>query len=164
MVAGVLAAVLAGVDLRWLFVADACRAWRVPPCVVAAAGSSRPRRPAEGTQAVAGPPALLLLGLGTGFAAVYLQMTITLPLTVTARGLPVAVVGLLLTVSAVTVVLAQPLLAHPRWRRLDDPRRSRSGSWWSRRARADRPATSLAAYVVTAVVWSVGDVLMMGRA
>ncbi len=123
MVAGLLAAVLAGVDLRWLFVADAvscvaCAAivwWRLP-------GRAKAPSPAEGR----GRPwrdrrLLLLLGLGTGFAAVYLQMTITLPLTVTSRGLPVAVVGLLLTVSAVTVVLAQPLLALPRWRHLDDP-------------------------------------------
>ena len=74
-------------------------------------------------QAVPGATAgsLLLLALGTGLAVVYLQITITLPLTVTARGLPVSLVGLLLTVSAATVVLAQPLLAHPRWRRLDDP-------------------------------------------
>ena len=116
MVAGLLAAVLAGIDLRWLFVADAvtclaCAAivwWRLPARTVAPAGAAGRGRPWRD------PRLLLLLGLGTGFAAVYLQVTITLPLTVAERGLPVAVVGLLLTVAAGTVVLAQPLLALPR--------------------------------------------------
>lgn len=168
MVAGVLAAVLAGVDLRWLFVADAvsCLAcagviwWRLPgragplPAGVGGAGSPwRDRR------------LLLLLALGTGLAVVYLQITITLPLTVTARGLPVSLVGLLLTVSAATVVLAQPLLAHPRWRRLDEPVAVAVGFVVVAVGLAlTGLATSAAAYVATTVVWSVGDVLIMGRA
>ena len=114
---------LAGVDLRWLFVADAacclaCAAvvwWRLP---------GRPSPPAgAGRAAVPGATggSCCLLALGTGLAAVYLQVMITLPLTVAARGCRSPSVGLLLTVSAATVVLAQPLLARPRWRRLDDP-------------------------------------------
>ena len=51
MGAGLLAALLAGIDLRWLFVADAvtclaCAAivwWRLPARTVAPAGSGRPR-------------------------------------------------------------------------------------------------------------------------
>ncbi len=124
MVAGLLAAVLAGVDLRWLFVADAvsCLA-----CAGVCGGGCRAepiRRPApaEGEAGRGGTGGSCCCSRsGTGLAVVYLQVTITLPLTVTARGLPVSLVGLLLTVSAATVVLAQPLLAHPRWRRLDDP-------------------------------------------
>ena len=92
-------------------------------------------------------------------------MTITLPLTVTSRGLPVAVVGLLLTVSAVTVVLAQPLLALPRWRHLDDPTAMALGFVVLAAGLAlTGLATSLAAYVAATVVWSIGDVLLMGRA
>ena len=167
MVAGLLAAVLAGVDLRWLFVADAvscllCAAivwWRLPkhagPPSVAerAAGPWRDRR------------LLLLLGLGTGLAVVYLQITTTLPLTVTARGLPVSLVGLLLTVSAATVVAAQPLLAHPRWRGLDDTVAVGVGFVVVAVGLAlTGLASSAPAYVATTVVWSVGDVLIMGRA
>jgi MFS family permease len=167
MVAGVLAAVLVGVDLRWLFVADAvsCLAcagivWRRlpgragPSSAVARAG--RPWRDRR---------LLLLLGLGTGLAVVYLQITITLPLTVTARGLPVSLVGLLLTVSAATVVLAQPLLAHPRWRRLDDPIAIAIGFLVLAVGLAlTGGATGAAGFLATTVVWSVGDVLIMGRA
>ena len=167
MVAGLLAAVLAGVDLRWLFVADALSCllcagivwWRLPAPVASflrcrgCGGPWRDRR------------LLLLLALGTGLAVVYLQVTITLPLTVTARGLPVSLVGLLLTVSAATVVLAQPLLAHPRWRRLDDSVAIAVGFVVVAVGLAlTGLATNPAAYVATTVVWSVGDVLIMGRA
>ena len=167
MVAGLLAAVLAGIDLRWLFVADAvtclaCAAivwWRLPARTVPPAGAEGRGRPWRD------PRLLLLLGLGTGFAAVYLQVTITLPLTVAERGLPVAVVGLLLTVAAGTVVLSQPLLALPRWRRLDDPTAMALGFVVLAAGLAlTGLATGLAAYVVATVVWSVGDVLLMGRA
>jgi MFS family permease len=155
------------VDVRWLFVADAvsCLAcagvvwWRLPgrtgPVVARGAGCGpwRDRR------------LLLLLGLGTGLAVVYLQVTITLPLTVTARGLPVSLVGLLLTVSAATVVLAQPLLAHPRWGRLADPSAIAVGFVVLAVGLAlTGLATSAAGYVASTVVWSVGDVLIMGRA
>jgi predicted MFS family arabinose efflux permease len=167
MVAGPLAAVLAGVGLRWLFVADAvtclaCAAivwWRLPARAVTAAGAEGRGRPWRD------PRLLLLLGLGTGFAAVYLQVTITLPLTVAERGLPVAVVGLLLTVAAATVVLAEPLLALPRWRRLDDPSAMALGFVvLAAGLTLTGAATGLAAYVVATIVWSVGDVLLMGRA
>ena len=167
MVAGLLAALLAGVDLRWLFVADAVSCllcagivwWRLP-------GHAGPTSVAE---RVAGPwrdrRLLLLLALGTGLAVVYLQITITLPLTVAARGLPVSLVGLLLTVSAATVVAAQPLLAHPRWRGLDDPVAIAVGFVVVAAGLAlTGLATSAAAYVATTVLWSVGDVLVMGRA
>ncbi len=103
MGAGILAALLAGVDLRWLFVADAatglaCAAvvWRRLPSGTAAA----PPSPGHRARPWQDRRLWVLLGLGTAFAAVYLQVVITLPLTVTARGLPVTVVGVLLTVSA----------------------------------------------------------------
>jgi MFS family permease len=167
MVAGLLAAVLAGVDLRWLFVADAascvaCAAivwWRLP----GQTGPASPREPGGGPWR--DRRLLLLLALGTGFAVVYLQIMITLPLTVAARGLPVALVGLLLTVSAATVVLAQPLLAHRRWRRLDDPLAIAVGFVVLAIGLVlTGLATSAAAYVGSMVVSSIGDVLIMGRA
>ena len=123
MGAGLLAAVLAGVrpavavrgrrgDLPGV---RGLVRWRLPGRATAGPWSrGRPARPWRDRRL------LVLLGLGTGFAVVYLQITITLPLTVTARGLSPSVVGLLLTVSAATIVLAQPVLAPPWLRRLDD--------------------------------------------
>jgi MFS family permease len=168
MGAGLLAAMLAGVDLRWLFVADAvtclaCAAvvrWRLPGRV-----DSLPPQ-------VAGPDRgpwrdrrlLVLLALGTAFAVVYLQVVVTLPLTVTARGLSASTVGLLLTVSAATIVLAQPLLAIPALRRLDDPTALAIGHVVLAAGLVlTGLATSLAAYVAATVVWSLGDLVLLGR-
>jgi MFS family permease len=167
MGAGVLAALLAHLDLRWLFVADAatcllCAAvvrWRLP--------RRCPLPPATGLDADPWRDRrlLLLLALGSGFAVVYLQIAITLPLTVTARGLSASSVGTLMTVAAATVVLAQPLLSIPWLRRLDDWAVLAAGhvvlaaglllTGW---------ATSAWTFAVATVVWSIGDLVLLGRA
>ena len=165
--AGLLAALLAGLDLRWLFVADAttclaCAAvvrWRLPgrtvPSLLEPRQAARPWHDRR---------LLLLLALGTGFAVVYLQITITLPLTVTARGHPASTVGLLLSVTAATVVLAQPLLATPMLRRLDDPAALAAGHVvLAAGLLLTGLATSLPAYVAATVVWSLGDLVLLGR-
>jgi len=168
MGAGLLAAVLAGVDLRWLFVADAVTclacaalvAWRLP--------GPEPRLPAPDDALPARPwrdrRLLVLLALGTAFAVVYLQVLLTLPLTVTARGLSASTVGLLLTVSAATIVLGQPLLNLARLRHLDDPTALAVGHLVLAAGLVmTGAATSLAAYVVATVVWSIGDLVLLGR-
>ncbi len=95
---------------------------------------------------------------------VYLQITITLPLTVTARGLSPSVVGLLLTVSAATIVLAQPVLALPWLRRLDDTAALALGHLVLAAGLVlTGLATDLASYVVATVVWSLGDLVLLGR-
>jgi MFS family permease len=78
------------------------------------------------------------------------------------RGLPAAHFGLLMTVSSVTIVVAQPLLA---WRLVpDDPFGTMrvgylalgaglAGTGW---------ASGLAGFLATTVVWSIGDVLLLG--
>ena len=166
MGAGLLAALLAGFDLRWLFVADAvtclaCAAvvrWRLPGRQRAVVQLSTPARPWRD------PRLLLLLGLGTGFAVVYLQITITLPLTVTERGLSPSVVGLLLTVSAATIVLGQPVLAMAWLRRLDDTAALAVGHLVLAVGLVlTGLATDLASYVVATVVWSLGDLVLLGR-
>jgi MFS family permease len=168
MVAGLLAAVLAGIDLRWLFVVDAatclsCAAlvWCRLPGHLDSARRQVPR-------ADRGPwrdrRLLVLLALGTAFAVVYLQVTITLPLTVTYRGLSVSTVGLLLTVSAATIVLAQPLLCVPALRGLDDPTALAIGHVVLAVGLVlTGLATSMLAYVVATVVWSLGDLVLLGR-
>lgn len=169
MGAGLLAALLAGVDLRWLFVADAITCllcaglvgWRLPP--------SRPQVVAAPDATGAGPwrdrRLLALLALGTVFAVVYLQITITLPLTLTARGPSPSAMGLLLTVSAATIVLGQPLLGFAWLRRLDDPAAMSLGYVvLAAGLLLTGLATGLAAYAVATVVWSLGDLVLIGRA
>jgi MFS family permease len=167
MAAGVVATLLAGLDLRWLFVADAATcvlcaalvAWRLP--------SGRPPPSTEDAADVKpwrDPRLLVMLALGTGFAAIYLQTTITLPLTLTARGLSPSAMGVLLTVSATTIVLGQPLLGLAWLRRLDDPAAMALGYVVLALGLAlTGVATGLAAYVVATVVWSLGDLVLMGR-
>ena len=166
MGAGLLAALLAGFDLRWLFVADAvtclaCAAvvrWRLPGRQRAVMQPSTPARPWRD------PRLLLLLGLGTGFAVVYLQVTITLPLTVTARGLSPSVVGLLLTVSAATIVLGQPVLALAWLRRLDDTAALALGHLVLAAGLVlTGLATDVTSYVFATIVWSLGDLVLLGR-
>ena len=167
MGAGLLAAVLAGFDLRWLFVADAVS------CLLCAAVIARWLPGGRSSSAPVSAPArpwrdgrlLLLLGLGTLLATLFLQVTITLPLTVTDRGLSASAVGILLTVSAVTVVLAQPLPAARALRRLDDPAAMAAAFVVLAVGLAGTGlATGLPAYVAATVVWSIGDLLLMGRA
>ncbi len=166
--AGLLAALLAGVDLRWLFVADAvtCLAcagvvrWRLP----ARPPMTPPPDDAPRGQPWRDPRLLLLTSLGTAFAVVYLQVVLILPLTVTAHGLPASTVGLLLTVSAATIVLGQPLLGLPRLSRLDDPTALAVGHLvLAAGLLLTGLATSLAAYVIATVVWSLGDLVLLGR-
>jgi MFS family permease len=167
MGAGLLAAVLAGFDLRWLFVADALSCllcagivwWRLPAPHGAAAAVRDPGRPWRDRRL------MLLLGLGTLLATLYLQVTLLLPLTVTARGLPPSVIGVLLTVSAVTVVLAQPLAAARALRLMGDAAAMAVAFVVLAVGLAGTGlATSTTAYLAATVVWSIGDLLLMGRA
>jgi MFS family permease len=170
--AGGLAAVLASVDLRWVFAADAAS------CLAAATvlGCALPRDTAPAADRARGGAVssgvspwrdrqlLVLVGVQTMFAVVYLQTTVALPLTLRARGLDSWLLGGVLTVSALTMVAAQPLLG------------TRRVSGWSTRTRlrtgfgvmalglagyalATAPATLLAATVVTAI----GDLVLIGQ-
>ncbi|MEO6511819.1 MAG: MFS transporter [Nocardioides sp.] len=168
MAAGLLAALLAGVGLRWLFVADAatclaCAAvvWWGLPSRERVHDRSSTRRPSPWRDR----RLLALLGLGTAFAVVYLQVTITLPLTVTSRGLSGAAVGLLLTASAATIVLGQPALSLPWLRQLGDLTAMAVGFVvLATGLLAMGLATSLAGFLAATVLWSLGDLVLMGRA
>lgn len=162
--AGLLATALGSVDLRLLFVSDAVTCLTCA-AVVGLALPTSPRRTSR--EPVAGSPwrdprLLAMLAVGTCFATLYLQIRVGLPLTMDERGLPAAHFGLLMTVSSVTIVVAQPLLA---WRLVpDDPFGTMrvgylalgaglAGTGW---------ASGLAGFLATTVVWSVGDVLLLG--
>ena len=109
--AGLLAAVLGTFDLRWLLVADAvsCLAAAGMVAVVVPAGGAAA---AAGADVPGGSPwrdrRLLLMWLaGTGFATLYMQAMVGLPLTLLERGLPAGRMGWLLAVSALVMVVAQ---------------------------------------------------------
>lgn len=167
MAAGLLAAVLAGSDLRWLFVADAIT------CLLCAAvvgallppGERRTGAADAGVQPWRDGRLLAMLGVGTVFAVVYLQVTITLPLTLDLRGQAPSAIGLLLTVSAATLVVGQPLLRWPLLRDADDFSILAAGfALLGVGLLLTGLVASLPAYVGTTVVWSLGDLLLLGRA
>lgn len=162
--AGLLAAVLGSVDLRLLFVADAVTCLACAAVVGMAIPGSPRRTSRERVDASPwrDPRLLAMLAAGTCFATLYLQVRVGLPLTMVERGLPAGQFGLLMTVSSVTVVLAQPLLAS----RLvpGNPFGTMrvgylvlgaglAGTGW---------ASGLAGFLATTVVWSIGDVLLLG--
>jgi MFS family permease len=167
MGAGLLAAALASIDLRWLFVADAATCLVCAALVAALLPGVRPS-PRDGrpdARAWSDRRLLAMLLVGTTFAVIYLQITIALPLTLTARGLGPSSIGLLLTASAATVVLCYRLLAHPWLRALDDFAASTLGYLvLAAGLLATGFVTSLPAFLVATVLWSVGDVVLMGRA
>jgi MFS family permease len=167
MVAGLLAAWLGSVDLRLLFVADAVTsltcavlvAWRLPATSAARAGTGR----SGGSSPWHDRRLLAMLASGTVFATLYLQVTIGLPLTLMARGLPVTQLGLLLSVSAVTIVLGQPLLSS---RRLPEDGFDVMLVGYVVLALGllgTGLATDLAGFVGATILWSLGDLLLMGR-
>lgn len=164
MAAGLLAAAVAGSDLRWLFVVDAgtCLACAVLVGLTLSEAPVPTDRPSA-TGAWRDARLLALLGAGTVFAVVYLQITIALPLTLLARDLPVAGTGLLLTVSAGTIVLGQPLL---RLLRPVESFRALALGYVLLAAGlvATGFVTSLPGFAAATVTWSLGDLVLLGRA
>src|SRR5215469_14492498 len=109
--AGILAALLGGVSLRLLFVADSVT------CLAAAAlilmwvqEPSRPRLATSDGHPWRDGRLLVMLGVGTGVAFAWNLSVTTLPLTVAARGLGPAKTGWPLAVAAVVTIAGQRLL------------------------------------------------------
>jgi MFS family permease len=183
--AGLLAAALGAVDLRLLFVLDAGTCLACAVLLRVALPSGRPARgrdagpePDAAQRSDAGPGAdpggmnpwrdrrlMALLACGVLFASVYLQVSATLGLTLGLRGIPASRVGLLLAVSALVVVAGQPLLSRGPVSRLDP---------WSAMAAgylllgagllANGFAATLPQFAAATVLWSTGDLVLLGRA
>jgi predicted MFS family arabinose efflux permease len=168
VVAGLLAAAVGSWSLRWLFVADAVTC--AVGAVLVAVGLPRPRRQSRGS-AAAGPVRvwrdrrlLALLATGTVFATLYMQIPISLPLTLVQRQLPASAAGILLAVSAGVVVLAQPLLRSRRLRNLDSFHALTIGHLiLGAGLLANGLATGLPAFVLATIVWSAGEALLIGH-
>jgi MFS family permease len=172
VLAGLLAAVLAGFGLRWLFVADALTCLACAAIVRAGLPGDRPARTSGAT---ASNPwrdrrLLLMLGSGTAFATTYLVMIGGLPLALHRNGVPSGWAGVLVAVSAATVIAGARF-------------RGWLPSGWGPFRRmtvgylllalglglavpaallAARTGTG-AAYLLPVVVWSVGDALLLGE-
>ena len=181
MGAGLLAAMLASIDLRWLFVVDAVTCVACAAVVLAllpgpdgggepgvaapGASSSTPSAPRHGAPSPWRDTRLLaMLGVGTAFAVTYLQITIALPLTLSARGLAPSTLGLLLTVSAATLTAGQPLLRRTAPGGDDFAVMTVGYVVLAAGLLANGFATSTWMFVVATVVWSVGDLLLLGHA
>jgi MFS family permease len=169
VVAGLVAALLSGFGMRWLFVADAVT------CVACAAmvRSTLPGGvpdPVRGHGRGAGPwrdrRLLAMLAAGTAFATAYLVMMGGLPLALHHEGVAPGWAGVLLAVSAATVIVGQRL------------RRVVPSAWGPFRRMglgylllalglalaAPASATGTGpAYVVPVAVWSLGDVILLGE-
>jgi MFS family permease len=161
--AGLLAALLGQWDLRWLFVVDAatCLACAL---LVGLALPGGARTPVVRAARVWRDRRLLtMLGAGTVFALLYMTVLFGLPLTMLDRGVSASGVGIVLAVSALTQVAGQPLLR--RLHGVDDFRAMTVGyALLAIGLLATGLASNLSAFVATAVLWSLGDLLLLGRA
>ncbi|MER5781077.1 MFS transporter [Streptomyces mobaraensis] len=177
--AGLIAAALGRWDLRWLFVADALTCLACAATLRFALPADHPgRRPADhpvrGPAGHTGHPEPVhpwrdralwaLFASGTAFALVSLQITMALPLTLAHRGLRPSDAGLLFGASAVTVVAAQPALRLRRLAALPDSVALALGHTLMAAGLAGyAPASGLPAFLAATVVWSLGDLLVLGR-
>ena len=172
--AGVLATLLAGIDLRWLFVADAMSCLgcalivlrAVPPDVGGTsergADPALPRFPAERSPWRDGR-LLVLLGVQTCFAVVYLQSTIALPLSLVERGQQAWTLGVLLVASALTMIVTTPVMRRAPFRSWTRPTQLRVGYLTLGAGLAGYAvADSLPAYVAASAVAAIGDLFLMG--
>ncbi|WP_411088075.1 MFS transporter [Streptomyces sp. 061-3] len=171
MGAGLVAAGLGRWDLRWLFVADALTCLLCALTVhLALPADHRTTATARSDQAAHVAPwrdraLLLMLATGTLFAVIYLQIMITLPLAMGHAGLRPADAGLLFTASALTICAGQPLMRWAWLATLSAPVAFAAGFLLLGLGVGGYAlARDLDAYLAATVVWSVGDLLLVGRA
>lgn len=104
---------------------------------------------------------LLLLASGTIFATIYMQLVIGLPLTLLEQGLSTSGTGIILAISAITLIVAQRLL---RLQSLDDFRSIAIGYVLLALGLVISAfAHTLLLFVAAAVLWSLGDLFLLTR-
>jgi MFS family permease len=163
VLAGLLAAAISHVDLRWLFVADAltCLACAV---LVAIALPSSERETEEEVAAVAvwrDRRLLLLLLGGTVFATLYMQLIIGIPLTLLDHDLPESGTGYILAVSAVTLIVAQRVI---RGQGLNDFQSISVGYLLLAVGLVVAAfAHTLTVFLLATILWSLGELFLLTR-
>ncbi len=171
MGAGLIAAALGRWDLRRLFVADALSCLACAVVVRVALPADRPRPASRAAERPGGVSPwrdralVAMLASGTAYALVYLQTTVGLPLSLALRGMQPADAGLLLTVSAATVIAAQPVLRVRRLAAVSAPVTLAIGYLLLAAGLAGYAAAhTLAASLAATVVCGLGDLLVLARA
>jgi MFS family permease len=160
--AGLLATLLIGIGLRWLFVADAVTCLACALLVGLILPDASGRQDPDTSQAWRDRCLLLMVAAGTIFAIVYLQLMLALPLTLVARDLPVSGVGLILTTSALTMISGQPLTR--RLKHVDHFTVLTIGYVvLAVGLILTALAHTLAGLIVATVIWSAGDLLLLCR-
>jgi MFS family permease len=171
VLAGLLAAAISHVDLRWLFVADAITCLSCAALVALAlpadarlGGEASEPQLVEAASTVSvwrDRRLLLLLAGGTIFATIYMQIIIGLPLTLVEQGLPKSGIGIILAISAITLIAAQRLL---RVQNLDDFRSIAIGYvLLAAGLVVCAVAGNLAVFVIASILWSLGDLFLLTR-
>jgi MFS family permease len=171
MGAGLVADVVGRSDLRWLFVADAASCLACALIIQLALPADQPSATRADGGAESGfrpwrDRALLMMTAGgTVFALVYMLMLVSLPLSLGAYGMNPASAGLLMTVSTLALVAARPAMRTRRLAALPTPAAFAAGYLLMAGGLAGYAvAHTLPALLAPTVAWSLGNLLLMGRA
>ena len=174
MGAGLVADVVGRADLRWLFVVDAATCLACALIIRLALPADQPSaQPSadrvddakSGFSPWRDRALLTMTAAGTVFALVYMLMLVSLPLSLSADGMNPASAGLVMTVSTLALVAARPVM---RLRLLSDlPTTAAFAIGYLLMAgglAGYAVAHTLPALLAPTVAWSLGNLLLMGRA
>jgi MFS family permease len=167
VVAGGIAAGLAGLGLRWLFVVDGITSAAAAVVVTSLPGTPRGRPVSPGPSCHpswwADRRLWLITGASTVFATLYLQVFLLLPLTLTERGQQPGAVGVVLMASS-AVVLAGGTAGARRLARISQHRVLAAGYLaFGIGLGLNAFARSLHEFVLAAIVWASADLMIIGR-
>jgi MFS family permease len=174
--AGLIADLVGRTNLRWLFVADAATCLACALVIRLALPADQPPatdpRPTPTT--VASEPAaspsrdnalLAMTAAGTIYALVYMVMIVSLPLSLNADGINPASAGLIAAVSTLVLLLARPILRTSRLSELPSTTAFATGYVLLALGLSGYAvAHTLPAMLAPTVAWSLGNLLLMGRA
>ena len=170
MGAGLVADVVGRTDLRWLFVVDAATCLACALIIRLALPPDQPSaKRADDAESVPRPwrdrALLIMTAAGTVFALVYMLMLVSLPLSLSADGMNPASAGLVMTVSTLALVAARPVLRFQRLAALSATTAFAAGYVLMAGGLAGYAvAHTLPAMLAPTVAWSLGNLLLMGRA
>ncbi|GGK88524.1 MFS transporter [Sphaerisporangium melleum] len=156
---------LAHSGFLWLFWIDAITSLVFGALVWRAVPETRPERGREtgGFRDVLRDRLMVAyVSLTLLFTFVYLQAYTTLPLAVTAAGLPASAYGLAMAVNGLLIVVVQPLIGH--WLARHDPSRVLALGLTVTAVGFALTAlvSSAAGYAVTVAIWTTGEVITAG--
>jgi MFS family permease len=163
--AGLVAEVVGRTNLRWLFIVDAATCLACALIIRLALPDERaaaaPRVADSGSSPWRDRALLMMSAAGTVYALIYMLMLISLPLSLAADGINPASAGLIMAVGTVTLVVARPIL------RVEFSTTAAFAAGYLLLAAGlagYAVAHTLPALLAPTVAWSLGNLLLMGRA